>query len=307
VGSVAKTVTGFALGGVAGAGLANMIGGGGPTGANSAQEGAREQLSDEAYRQKQMLVGVQEKQKDFAQQLADRALGKTPSVAEMQMKAAQDRSIAQQIAMAKANRSANPGLMARTQANNAAAQAQQVNQAAAAARLLEQQQNQQMFGNYLGQQQQNFLGLATSQANAANNVASANLQAQQNQNQLMGGMMQAGATVLAAPAVLSDKKEKKEIKSGKKDSKNFLDALSSHSYKYKNPEKPGAGEGEHLSVMAQDLEKAGPVGRSMVTQAPTGEKMVDYGRGFGAILAAQADLNERLNQIESKYKKTKKG
>ena len=62
--------------------------------------------------------------------------------------------------------------------------------------------------------------------------------------------------------------------------------------------------------MAQDIEKAGPVGKSMVVDTPTG-KVVDYGKGFGAMLASLAHMNERQNNIEealaSKSKKSKKG
>ena len=56
--------------------------------------------------------------------------------------------------------------------------------------------------------------------------------------------------------------------------------------------------------MAQDLEKAGPVGKSMVEDTPMG-KLVNYGKGFGAVLAAQAHLNQRLKALESKKKKRK--
>lgn len=89
--------------------------------------------------------------------------------------------------------------------------------------------------------------------------------------------------------------------------KSFLDALKAQSYEYKNPNQPGAAPGRHMGVMAQDLEKAGPVGKSMVMNTPNG-KVVNYGQGFGAILAAQADLNERLRQIEDTFgpKKPKK-
>ena len=66
----------------------------------------------------------------------------------------------------------------------------------------------------------------------------------------------------------------------------------------------GAGEGRHLYVMAKDLEKAGPVGKQMVLDTPQG-KMIDYGKGFGAMLANQANLNKRLNEVETK-KKSKK-
>jgi len=86
--------------------------------------------------------------------------------------------------------------------------------------------------------------------------------------------------------------------------KNFLDALKAYSYNYKDShsDKPEAGRGRFLSVMAQDLENAGPVGKSMVEDTPEG-KMVNYGKGFGAILAAQAHLNERLSKVEKSKKK----
>jgi len=55
--------------------------------------------------------------------------------------------------------------------------------------------------------------------------------------------------------------------------------------------------------MAQDLEKAGKIGKSMVKNTEYG-KMVDYGKGFGSILAAQVQLNERLKELEKKKKKS---
>lgn len=95
----------------------------------------------------------------------------------------------------------------------------------------------------------------------------------------------------------SDKNSKKNVEDASPQS--FLDALKAYSYDYKDSSKPGAGEGRHLSVMAQDLEKAGPVGRSMVKNTPEG-KVVDYGKGFAAMLASQVHLNERLKKSESK-------
>ncbi len=90
--------------------------------------------------------------------------------------------------------------------------------------------------------------------------------------------------------------------------KSFLDKLQAYSYEYKKGAEglPGVDDGRHLSVMAQDLEKAGPVGKSMVEQDESGNKVVDYGKGFGAILASQAHLNERLSNIEKMYPKKKK-
>lgn len=104
-----------------------------------------------------------------------------------------------------------------------------------------------------------------------------------------------------ARSEISDKKEKKNMATDVK--KDFLDKLQAYTYEYKNPEKPGAGEGRFMSVMAQDLEKAGPIGKSMVQDMEDGTKMVDYGKGFGAILAAQAHLNKRLEELEKKKRK----
>ncbi len=97
----------------------------------------------------------------------------------------------------------------------------------------------------------------------------------------------------------SDKNAKKDIKESKDTAKSFLDALKSYDYKYKDGKN---GKGEQFSVMAQDLEKAGPVGANMVEESPEGKK-VNYGKGFAAILAAQVEMNDRLKQIEKKYGK----
>lgn len=85
-----------------------------------------------------------------------------------------------------------------------------------------------------------------------------------------------------------------------------LDKLKAYEYEYKDPSAAGAGEGKFNGIMAQDLEKAGPVGKSMVMDTPQG-KMVDYGKGFSAILAAQVDFNERMKQIEKRFGSKKNG
>jgi hypothetical protein len=115
--------------------------------------------------------------------------------------------------------------------------------------------------------------------------------------------------VSGAISSISDEDSKQSTKSHSESNeedfnpKSFLDALQAYSYEYKDSHKgfKEAGEGRHLSVMAQDLEKAGPVGKSMVQDTPNG-KVVDYGKGFGAILASQAHLNKRLSKIEKKKK-----
>lgn len=96
---------------------------------------------------------------------------------------------------------------------------------------------------------------------------------------------------------MSDEEQKKGIEEDNK-TRHFLDAIHAHKYRYKDPTLPGAGEGEFVSPMAQELEKS-ELGKSMVKDTPNG-KMVDYGKGFGTILAAQAMLNERMKKLEKK-------
>jgi hypothetical protein len=96
----------------------------------------------------------------------------------------------------------------------------------------------------------------------------------------------------------SDKNKKTDI-SNKNDMKtSFLDKLTPYSYKYKNPNEPGAGQGQHLGVMAQDLEKT-DAGNQAVKDTPNG-KQVDYGQLASAMLASQVQLNQRLKKLEQR-------
>lgn len=132
----------------------------------------------------------------------------------------------------------------------------------------------------------------------ANTLASNNANAAANrQSNLISGIGQAGTMAAAA---ISDENAKTNIHSGGAKIQDFLDAISAEEYNYKNPSQPGAGEGSYVSPMAQDLEKT-PIGSQMVMDTPQG-KMVDYGKGMGAMLAAQAHLNERLNKMEGAQK-----
>jgi hypothetical protein len=101
---------------------------------------------------------------------------------------------------------------------------------------------------------------------------------------------------------MSDKDAKKEISPDSKKVKDFLDALKAYTYEYKDSVKdsPLAGEGRYTGVMAQDLEKS-ELGSHMVEDTEQG-KVVDFAKGFGTILAAQANLNKRLKDLEDKKK-----
>jgi hypothetical protein len=93
-------------------------------------------------------------------------------------------------------------------------------------------------------------------------------------------------------------KEKSKLPSASKEVNSFLDQLSARKYEYKNPSAPGAAEGEKVGIIAQDLEKS-TLGKTLVKDTPNG-KMVDTVQGYGAILAAQAELNRRMKKLEKK-------
>lgn len=117
-----------------------------------------------------------------------------------------------------------------------------------------------------------------------------------------GGSEGASGIMSMIGKFLSDKDNKKEISPESKKVKDFLDALKAYTYEYKDSVKdsPLAGEGRYTGVMAQDLEKS-ELGSHMVEDTEQG-KVVDFAKGFGTILAAQANLNKRLKALEDKKK-----
>jgi hypothetical protein len=79
----------------------------------------------------------------------------------------------------------------------------------------------------------------------------------------------------------------------------FLQALKAHSYKYKDPNADGAAPGTHYGPMAQELEAAGPVGKSVVEQGPDGVKRVNTGRLSLALAGAGHVLSKRVDALET--------
>lgn len=113
-----------------------------------------------------------------------------------------------------------------------------------------------------------------------------------------GAMASANSGVSGADvSAMSDERQKANVSNGDPKLRSFYDALEAHSYRYKDPSAPGAGEGRYVSPMAQELEKS-EIGKTMVTDTPEG-KMVDYGKGFGAMLAGQAEFHDRLKKVEA--------
>ena len=62
----------------------------------------------------------------------------------------------------------------------------------------------------------------------------------------------------------------------------------------------GRTPGEHLGVIAQQIEKA-PGGKSMVVNTPTG-KGIDVPSAVGTLLAAAAETHDRVKDLEELFK-----
>jgi hypothetical protein len=115
----------------------------------------------------------------------------------------------------------------------------------------------------------------------------------QGDDQKQAAIIGAVGTIIGGIAS-SDIRAKTNISPGVGQVEAFLDALNEYKYEYKDPQ--GDQAGMFVGVMAQDLEKT-PMGASFVKDTPAG-KQVDYGHGLAAILASQANIHDRLRQLE---------
>jgi hypothetical protein len=138
----------------------------------------------------------------------------------------------------------------------------------------------------------------------AQKTASENARLQQdNRDSFMNIIGGASSTAGAVLGAMSDERVKENVdrENVGKDVTDFLEALDAASYDYKNPEKHG--QGRHYSVMAQSAAKT-KVGRQFVVETPDGLAL-DAGKGFGAVLAAQKVLHERIKALEDFGKRKK--
>lgn len=104
-----------------------------------------------------------------------------------------------------------------------------------------------------------------------------------------------GAAAGAIGAIASDERAKTNITDGRAATEKFLSVLKPKGYEYKDPNR--FGEGNHLGVMAQDVEKAAP---GMIVEGPDGTKSLDMKKALSASLAALGDVNARLAKVEGK-------
>lgn len=109
----------------------------------------------------------------------------------------------------------------------------------------------------------------------------------------------AGAAGYQIGSSISDQREKTDI--GKLDDASvdeMLGNLVASRYRYKNPNQPGAGQGERFGIMAQDLEKSA-MGKSLVID-DGGVKKIDGNQAVGALLAAMSRTHDRLRKLEAR-------
>jgi len=212
------------------------------------------------------------------------ASGKTPSIAQAQLNQAtgQQAQLANAIA-ASSRGSSNPALAFRqAQIGN-----QQMGLENAQAGAIMAQQEQNSADQFLAQQAAAQRGVAL-QSGLANQQAK-----QQDQQAFIQGIAGIGTTA----AMLSDETEKENIKPAKgsaNEIETFMNAIKEYNYNYKNKTN---GTGEKTGVMAQDLEKTA-VGKTMVDENGSGQKVVDTNKAIGAILAGMADLNKKIKKME---------
>ncbi len=259
-----------------------------PFGTGSGSVNAMFGGSEAEIAQAELSAEDKERANNMVAELEQDIAGTSDSLAIAQYEDAQEDALKSSQALANSDRNnINPALLARNVQATADMQAQDLANSSAQLRMQERQNALNSMNSYLAAQQ----GVSLNNAEMVNTANTANSTANKN---LIGS---AGAAI--AKVAASDKNLKKNVK--KSDSKandkieDFINSLSSYEFEYKDKD---FGDGVKSGVMAQDLEKS-ELGEQMVVDTPQG-KMVDFGQGFGAILAAQAELNEEIKKLKKK-------
>ncbi len=117
-----------------------------------------------------------------------------------------------------------------------------------------------------------------------------------NQQAMLGNMVGGAGTLTLGAMMLSDETTKEF--SGEdvtKDIEELLSAGEGRAYSYDREHKDFAGKGEYVTPTAQSLERT-KLGKDLVTETPVG-KMVDYGKGFGTMMASISHVNKKINRL----------
>jgi hypothetical protein len=232
-----------------------------------------------------------------------------PTLAQGQLQQGLAGGLAASTALAAGDRGLqNPGVANKQLQTTLAGSNAAATSAAAATRATSQLTAQGALANVQAQAEQNAQAQAQldQQAQLAYNAQVAGLTANNQQASdalfaqmvnLPGQMMSGGGQALATVGKSSDETAKKDIKDVSPE--DMMNALGSHSYKYKNPSAPGAAPGKQHGVMAQELTKS-EMGKSSVIKGPDGKLMVDTGRLSLALASAAGNLHQRIKKLEAK-------
>jgi hypothetical protein len=139
------------------------------------------------------------------------------------------------------------------------------------------------------QQSQFNADLLARQSAADKGVA---MQGAQTGGQVVGATIGAIGAGIAAAA--SDKRVKKNVKDGDEPARKLLKSLRPHAFEYDDQHKH-FGEGKHVGVMAQDVEKGAP---DIVFEDADGVKKIDIRKALSASLASLGSIDKRLAKIE---------
>lgn len=332
--SVAGGVVGGIYGGPAGAVAGSAVGGAvGGAIDGPADTGATGSAKDSAalgHAAASDIIGdlnqIRPQQQQFAQQLANQATGQGPSIADAQLKAVMDRNLSQQIAAAKANRAVNPALLNRQVVQQTGQLQAQGAQQSAIDRMQEQRSAQATFANYLAQQRQGAIGYMGGGNQALGIQASSGQADRARQDSINSGLLNAGASYFAQGGGSGGSSGGSGTTSSGNYTKpnndmfggeTFLPAAGGgivpgkadvHGDSVLNDKVPALLSPEEVVVPKTVVQKGGKAAAEFVEQVKKqnisiGDNNPQPAAGFGAILAAQAHLDKRMQELEKKYGK----
>lgn len=230
-------------------------------------------------------LAYQGEQKELIDKLRARAAGTTPSLAEEQTRQNLGNVLQNQVSAIRSSPGLNPALQARLVGQAGQQAMTDIAQQGTIAKLAERDVAEQS----LGQQIANAQGANLNQSKMDYDAGQASANRWTN-------LISGAGSVAASAGAKSDENSKKNIEDSNGKALDLIDHLKGKLYEYKDT---NDGSGVHVGIMAQDLEKD-PIGRSMVYKDQSGAKNVDFGKGFGAVLAAMTELNDKLKFLEGK-------
>lgn len=247
----------------------------------------------------------------FTEALRQQALTQRqgPSVAQLQLQRATDRTMGQLAGRAAGARGPNQALALREGLRAQGAAGQEAGAQSALLRAQEVQQDlanqqaaQQAYAADLARQQASRQGMEQLKAGIRGQTqqlqTQANLNKQEGQKGLINDVASSALPFLKSK-IDSDENVKKNIK--KADLNELAKKLNAVSFEYKQPNGESYQDGTVDGFLAQDLEKS-KLGKTMVGTSPSGTKTVDIKKAVPVTMAAISEIVKRINKLEKRSK-----